>query len=456
MGSERCPCAMIPMSYSHQVRILLCAECGAPLDAGVDGGALRCEYCSTTNQVPRRNEDADIAEAQQARDAALDESERVERLRQQDKQPTALPESLAPFLRGSELDPQQATAAAQDWTVTRKMLEQTGEFTASERLFHLTLLVAPTLEPNRRRAMIENAVELLPDRRHRQILRAELTRLAVRASDLESAEQWLRPCNARSSDLRMDTAYRIAAAYLATGRQDHLQVLALLGRHPEDIPIADGHDDEASALRANATEAMARGDSSGAQQASALLQSAIESDTRCLHGLDRAFEEFALAPQGWRLARQAATAHIEANLRSKGEFVGASIVFSVITLVLLALSIIAVATSPVTAGPGVAFGLATLFLGFIAGAAWHFRRQRDVLLRQGTFGFAEVLGAERRVQQTSNATTVRQALTVVIAERSSTRHLQSVIRQEPPLPGHYPCLYLPLDAKDNFLLQLSW
>jgi uncharacterized Zn finger protein (UPF0148 family) len=444
------------MSYSHQVRILLCVECGAPLDAGVDGGAVRCEYCSCTNQVARRNEDADIAEAQQARDAALDESERVERLRQQDRQPTSLPESLAPFLRGSELDPRQATAAAQDWTVTRKMLEQTGEFAASERLFHLTLLVAPTQEPERRRAMVENAVELLPDRRHRQILRAELTRLAVRASDLESAEQWLRPCNSRSSDLRMDTAYRIAAAYLATRRGDYLRVLALLGRSPGDIPIADGYDDEASALRANATEAMAGGDSSGVQQARALLQSAIESDTRCLHGLDRAFEEFALAPESWRLARQVATAHTEQHLRSQTEFVGASIVFSVITLLLLALTIASIATIPLADGPGVAFGLATLFFGFIAGAAWHFRRKRDVLLRQGTFGFGEVLAAKPRVQQTSNSTTVRQALTVVIAERSPTQHTYSVIRQEPPLPGHYPCIFLPFDANDNFLLQLSW
>jgi hypothetical protein len=440
-------------SFSHEVRVLLCAACGAPLDASLEGGSTPCRYCNAINLLERRNEDGDIAEAEQARAAALDESERIERLRQQDGQPMALPPGLQPFLCGRGLAPERAAAAVEDWSTTRKMLEQTQEFTASERLFHLTLLVAPTLEPNRRRAMIENAVELLPDRRHRQVLRAELCQLAVRSGDLEAAERWLRPCNSRSSDLRMDTAYRLAAGYLALGRGEFLQVLALLGRQANDLPIADGSDVDATALRATATEALSGASEQGVRQCREQLEAAMAADLRSLHDLDRAFERLDLAPRGWPLARAAVSADVERSLRSKKETLASIIIPAVMASGFGFLSISAAVESAMA--PAIAMSVPFLLFALITAAMWASRKQRARLLRDGALGFAEVLSATRSEAKNRNVTTVSHVLEVVLAARAPTRHSYSAPAEVAPGLGFYPCISMPEDAKDNFLLELT-
>jgi len=64
-------------------------------------------------------------------------------------------------------------------------------FTENERLFHLTLLLAPQLEPRQQRAFLESAVEVMPTMRHRQVVRCVLAEQAVLSGELDAADQWL-------------------------------------------------------------------------------------------------------------------------------------------------------------------------------------------------------------------------------------------------------------------------
>ena len=76
----------------------------------------------------------------------------------------------------------------------------------------------PTLDERQERALLESAVELLPDARHRQILRCRLAHWAVLVGDHVAATEWLRPRNPRAADLRMDSSFRLASAALATAQ----------------------------------------------------------------------------------------------------------------------------------------------------------------------------------------------------------------------------------------------
>lgn len=189
----------------------------------------------------------------------LGESERYARLREQAHRPMELPPGLARFCIGSELAQDQIETALRDWSSARDQLRSGAPFTTAEHLFFLTILLSPKLDLSRRRKLLESAAEVLVDPRQRQIVRCLLVQCAVLGGDLESAETWLRPCDPRPLDLHMDTAWRLAAAYVYTARNEPSKVLECLGGEPGAVPIADGHDATATVLRVNALERMNRG-----------------------------------------------------------------------------------------------------------------------------------------------------------------------------------------------------
>ena len=41
--------------FRYDVRILMCEQCGAPLDAAPEGGHVACRFCQARNQIGRRN-----------------------------------------------------------------------------------------------------------------------------------------------------------------------------------------------------------------------------------------------------------------------------------------------------------------------------------------------------------------------------------------------------------------
>lgn len=242
--------------FSHSVRVIACANCGAPLDVPPGGGAVRCSFCQASLQVQGRQEATESAAAASA--PALDEAERFEKLRAQAAHPALLPESLGHLAMGGVLLAQHADLAATEWRQARAEVAAGAPFPVAERLFHLTKLLSDHLgeggDEKRRRALLETAMELLQAPRHRQALRGELAWNAARLGDIEAAEQWLLGCNPRSDDLHVDTAWRVATAYVCTARQDWSGVLRVLGSRPGDIPIASGESESCGVLRAHALE----------------------------------------------------------------------------------------------------------------------------------------------------------------------------------------------------------
>lgn len=245
-------------AYSHETRVLTCASCGAPLEAAISGGEVRCGYCSAVNQVLRRDESADLERARQ--DTGVSEGERFARLREQDRQAPALPESLLPLVVDGSLPEERVPEARQQWLAARGQLAATPSFPVAERLFHLTVMIEPWLTKEmERRALLETAVELLPDEGHRHILRSLLARQAARVGDVSAAEQWLAPCNPRPLDLSMDTAYRLASSVLAVARNEPRKVVEQLGMAAGDVPIDNREELLALALRLDAADKVGSG-----------------------------------------------------------------------------------------------------------------------------------------------------------------------------------------------------
>lgn len=245
-------------TYSHTVRIVACARCGAPLAARIEGGSFDCTYCGAQNRLAARDEKQDRVEANKPKTIA--ESVRFARLREQQGQGESMPQRLLDLTQFGELRPENVAPARRAWIAARAELERARSFPVSERLFFLTVLLVPHLNDREQRAVLETAVERLTDAGHRHVLRCMLSRRAARFGDREAAVDWLEPCDQRPLDLTMDTAFRYAAATLAAVARKPDEVLALLGSHPGDVPLAERDSLGCDLLRIDALAAVGQGD----------------------------------------------------------------------------------------------------------------------------------------------------------------------------------------------------
>ena len=291
---------MTKTAYSHSLRMLLCARCGAPLDAPTEGGVTTCRYCGTQSTLARRDDSREVAAVRQT----MSEPERFERLRAQDGKPLVPPQSLMHYLAGGGLAPQFVEQALVEWQRARAELGAGAPYPTEERLYFLTLLLAQHWgeqhDDYRQRGILETALELVSVPRHKQVFRCMLARNAARVGDLQAAEAWLKPCNPWSDDLHMDTAYRFARAYIATLQHDFQNALGMLGTRLGDVPIADSHDDVCALFRANALERLGRGpEAVGELRASMTTPQAVAAmdRARTIHGA------LQLCPQSYPQAR---------------------------------------------------------------------------------------------------------------------------------------------------------
>lgn len=272
---------------SFGAQVLACQQCGAPLQAPPSGHHVTCGYCRFTNQL----------RGPAAEPPVVDESARVAHLRAQDREGAPLPESVASFAAGGALDPDQALAAQETWTNLSRTVGA-NTFAEQERFFHLTLLLAPTLDPGSRRELLETAIGAVQDRNHQPVLRCLRAEEAIFDADLEAAASWLEPCEPRPSQLGADSSYRLAQSYLAAGRGDAAGITRQLGRSDGDVPIIDDRDGEAVVLRAHALELAGQ-----IPQATEMLRQAMCGDVRRIHAIDQAVERsrrLRLCPAAYR------------------------------------------------------------------------------------------------------------------------------------------------------------
>jgi DNA-directed RNA polymerase subunit RPC12/RpoP len=240
--------------FSPTTRVLLCQNCGAPVDAAVGGGVVQCRYCGAQSQIRARNETL----VAQAKGPPISEYERLTRLRAQDGRPMMPPPSLAALMPNGDIPDWKISEVLAVWQSTRRELESSDNFDAAERLLFLSLALANKFGVQqdllRQRAMFESALDAMSLPRHRQIVRCSLARCAAKMGDLAGAEAWLAPCDPTSDDLECDSEYRCSRALIDTFSGNYQRVLQVLGNTAQEVPIQDAMDDLSIVFRANAWE----------------------------------------------------------------------------------------------------------------------------------------------------------------------------------------------------------
>lgn len=232
--------------------------------------------------------------------APTDELARRERLRIQDGKPLLPPPGLEGLAQGSNLVSHRVQEALTIWASTVQHLRaQPSDVAAAERLIFLVLMLANAAatsgDYSSLRGQLESSLEVMTLPRHRQMLRAMITRRAALEGDLRAAEGWLAGCDPYSEDLEMDSQYRVSRALIDTayGRSD--AVLVTLGADAEQVPIQDALDPFAVVLRAHAYER--RGDlAAAASQLQAVLQ---QGNSQTISSVIQAL------PASWRICAQA-------------------------------------------------------------------------------------------------------------------------------------------------------
>jgi hypothetical protein len=381
-------------AFSHDVRALLCEQCGAPMTAPPQGGTATCGYCGAVHEVAARVDRALLAPQYRP---PISEDARLKLLRQQAGRPMTPPSGLEAVLHGGEISRHRIDEALLVWQATRREIKIAGSPDAAERLLYLTLALqnAVARDPDRQRALLESALDALTLPRHRQLVLAALSRLAVRAGDLRAAREWLAACDPRAEDLHADSAYRLAAAFHATARREHRQVLAVLGEAGTDVPFSMAMATLALLVRANAHERL--GD---VERATSQLGAAL-GDARVRHALSAIVEMNAELELCRASLPAALAAHDERAARELGRplgGLGCMAPLGALMLIGVAIAVAAWAAGalPLEALPGIGAGLGISgvvfsIIGVFAIAAG---RRAARLRRHGRVASAEVVAVE--------------------------------------------------------------
>lgn len=197
--------------FDFTVRAIACINCGAPQRIPPAGGTVECSHCRSTLVVEPRRTEAGQPERPPLPASAYD-LEAFLRSTGQDGKPWS--ESLPVF--------------RQRWSEARQHPERDGGYP----LFGATLMLATGHgalgDQVERRAVLETALELLPDRGHRCIVRCHLARAANRLGERDAADAWLAECDPRGLADVVADEIRVTQASLANGRGDHARVLELV------------------------------------------------------------------------------------------------------------------------------------------------------------------------------------------------------------------------------------
>lgn len=242
-------------SFSPDVRVCLCASCGAPLQISEFSSQATCTYCSVVNVIDERD-DRPIFEKAPHPDRP--EEERLRMLRSQTDRGRSIPPSIAELMDGPRLSSWRVDEAMATWQALRSQARENADPDLAERLLRLSELLAEHLtETNdaaRARALLESALGVVTFARHRQVLRCRLAILAACAGDVAGAQRWIVPCDPVAEDLESDSAYRVAYATIATVNGDIQGVFTAVGAARAEPPFLESWSADAVVLRANAYE----------------------------------------------------------------------------------------------------------------------------------------------------------------------------------------------------------
>lgn len=220
-------------------RLIECANCGAPAAAKLGDNEVNCAYCGHLVFVGARPNDGEQPESA---------AEEIARLRQLASQRhlqvgrsrydlSQFPKALAELGVDAKSSAKKIRAAAM-------RLGQRSDDDAQIARVWVAVVASRRLysdgELERARAHLETALGWAGDAGHRDLIRCELVRLALRAKEVEAAEGWLAECTAAPIVLELDSAHRYARALVALAHQDDMTARELLGE-PEEMPVATSH-----------------------------------------------------------------------------------------------------------------------------------------------------------------------------------------------------------------------
>lgn len=267
-------------AFDTRARVVECASCGGMLEAPLEGERTVCRRCGAANEILPRF-DVPLRAALEDEEA---ERARLDRLIAQRDLPTPveiydLDAPPAGFTADPDRDRGSADALRSAWNAARPTLWQVSPARQRDALWlalHLADLYVAQNDPQRARALLETALDLLGDEGLRHLIRCRLAILALWSGDAPSAYVWLCGCDFAATELPLDSALREGQAQLAEATGDHALVLSLVGEAHLAVPIATGWERTCGALRVRALSALGRDD-----EADAELQRLIAS----VHGL---------------------------------------------------------------------------------------------------------------------------------------------------------------------------
>jgi hypothetical protein len=233
------------------IRVLACQRCGGPVQALPAGGTFPCAFCGALLVLAPRARHALGA-------PTLPEPERLKLLSTQ----VSVDHSrgvteFSHFVRDGLHDPAFLDEALAVWNELRAKLQVTVDSDAVDRFFVFTKVVADQLpDAERKRAVLETAVETLPNASDRHVMYARLARVAINEGELDAARAWLALCDTHSIVIEADTELRIALARLALAERDYPTVLEHLGPRDGALPIHDRGRMLAAVYRAHAYESL--------------------------------------------------------------------------------------------------------------------------------------------------------------------------------------------------------
>jgi hypothetical protein len=236
-------------AYTTEVRAVLCSRCGAPITLSAADNVFQCKYCGASGTVDVRRDPA----TQAVVPSAQEEAARMARLRMQYEMGSAgnpyagfMPPPDVAYL-ASLRPPQSVGPWFEAWKQAVVLLRASGTPLDQLRVLWLARSVSAVYlllvyaDPWKSRAVLETALDLLPDPAHQHLLRCQLSALATSAGDVDSAWRWLACCDPYPTNLTLDTTYRLAVMKIYLMQSNWQAVLQWLGREPREIPIDPSH-----------------------------------------------------------------------------------------------------------------------------------------------------------------------------------------------------------------------
>ncbi|MEJ7731576.1 MAG: hypothetical protein WKG00_20480 [Polyangiaceae bacterium] len=252
---------MTTTSFDIAVRTLECSRCGGPIAAPLAGARTTCRYCGAENVIAGRTRRGLTTAGQPS---LGDEVARRSRLQAQVDHPLpGNPYDMRQLPPGWAPGDETRLDRLRDAWKTAKASAAGARLPAQQRaLLWLALRLADAEHRGRNglasRAVLETALDLLPDAGHRQMVLCRMVVEAAREGDLAAAEAWLAECDPAPEVLDVDGVHRAAQAWVARGKRDPLGMLAVVGATAAEVPTAPGCAVDLAALRADALESMSR------------------------------------------------------------------------------------------------------------------------------------------------------------------------------------------------------